>query len=294
MEKTAGFIGLGNMGLPMASNLLKNQVKLVVYNRSKEKAADLLKQGAAFSDTPKALFQKVPIVFSMVANDDALKEVTCGKNGLLENPTPGSIHVSMSTVSPALIKELHAAHEEKGIKFLSAPVFGRPEAAAAQKLWICVAGEQKAKEQAVPLLEFMGQKVYDFGMDPVFANTVKVSGNFLILSVIEALSEAYAFAKKNGVDLPTFNTLLGDFLFTSPIFKVYGQLLVSQKFEPAGFKMELGLKDINLLLKAADNLKVPMPIASLLHDRLMTGMANNRSHMDWSAIALSSFKDSGL
>lgn len=291
MEKSAGFIGLGNMGFPMASNLIKHQVKLAVYNRSKDKANELIKQGATFCDTPQSLFQKTPLVFSMVANDDALRDVT--KN-LLEGAKPGAIHVSMSTVSPMLIKELEEVHQEKGVNLLSAPVFGRPEAAVAQKLWICLAGEEKAKEQARPLLEFMGQKVYDFGVDPVQANTVKLSVNFLILSVVESLSEAFAFAKKDGVDLATLNTLLTDFLFPSPITKAYGQILVSQKFEPAGFKMELGLKDINLLLKAADTLKVPMPIASLLHDRLMTGMANNRGQMDWSAIALSSFKDAGI
>lgn len=287
-------MGLGNMGHAMASNLIKNKIKLFTYNRSKDKAQDLIKSGAEFVTSPKDMFKKTRIVFSMLANDDALHEVTVGKNGLLEGSVPDTIHVSMSTVSPELVKDLHKEHQKKKVHFMSAPVFGRPDVAAQQKLWICLAGDPKIKEQVKPFLNCMGQKVYDFGDVPELANITKISGNFLILSCIEAMAEAFAFAEKSGVNIQDFSNFLGESLFPSPVIKTYGQLLVSQKFEPAGFKMELGLKDVNLLLQQANALNVPLPIASLLHNRLLTGIANERGDKDWSAIALSSFEDAGL
>lgn len=156
---SAGFIGLGQMGTPMASNLFDSGVQLYLYNRTKEKARPLTDKGAHLVDSPKELFAKTNIVFSMVANDEALKSLTLGKNGLLESAKANAIHVSMSTVSPQLVKELTRAHQEKGVSFISAPVFGRPDVATKHNLWICVAGEEKAKAAVLPLLRKMGQKV---------------------------------------------------------------------------------------------------------------------------------------
>jgi 3-hydroxyisobutyrate dehydrogenase-like beta-hydroxyacid dehydrogenase len=288
------FIGLGNMGSPMAFNLLKNHVKLFVYNRSKEKASKLVEAGAQLLESPQEAFEHAPIVFSMVANDEALKAITEGKNGLLEKGKPGCIHVSMSTISPKLSRELAGLHQEKGVHYLAAPVFGRPDAAEQQKLVICVSGNDEAKKRVEPLLRFLGQKIYDLGNKPELANGVKLTGNFLILTVVEALSEAYAFAQKSGISLQQLHTLLTDSLFPSPVFQTYGQLILSQQFEPAEFKMHLGLKDMDLFLRAADALRVPLPIAGLLHDRLLAGLANKRGEMDWSAISLTEFEEAGL
>lgn len=294
MATSACFIGLGNMGNPLAVNLLKNGVKLFVWNRTKEKAEKIIKMGAKALSSPKEAFTKSSIVFSMLSNDQAVQEICEGKNGLLSKIEPGCIHVSMSTISPFLTRSLAAKHHEKGAFFIAAPVFGRPDAAANQKLWICAAGDQKAKQKVGPLLSHLGQKTYDFGEDPGVASAVKLTGNFMILSVIELLAESYSYAKKSGVPVYMLQSFLIDSLFPSPVFQNYGRMILNQEFKPAGFKMSLGLKDVDLLLRSADFLRVPLPIAGLLHDRLLTGLANMRGDLDWSAISLHSFEDAGI
>lgn len=294
MVARASFIGLGNMGSAMALNLLRNGVKLFVYNRTQEKARDLLAQGAEWLNSPREAFDKAPIAFSMVANDQALQAISEGSEGLLVKAKPGCTHVSMSTISPALSRILAASHQEKGVDYLAAPVFGRPDVAAQHALWICVAGPQKAKQQAEPFLRHLGKKIYDFGDKPENAIAVKLTGNMMILSVIELMAEAFAFAEKSGVSIDAFHSFLTDSLFPSPVFQTYGKLILNSKFTPAGFKMGLGLKDIDLFLRAAESLRVPSPVASLLHDRLMTGLANQREEMDWSAISLTSKEEAGL
>jgi len=294
MEFTACFLGLGNMGAPMAANLLKNHVKLFVYNRSKDKLKTLLDLGASALNSPAEAFVNANIVFSMVANDQALIDITTGENGILKNAKSGCIHVSMSTVSPKVCQDLTAKHREKGVQYLSCPVFGRPDVAEQHKLWICMAGEASAKKRVEPFLKFMGQKIYDFGELPEAANAVKLSGNFLILTIVEALAEAYAFAEKSGVELKKLHTALAESLFPSPVFQTYGNIIINSEYSPAGFKMSLGLKDMDLLLRSAEKVKVPLPIAGLLHDRLMSGLANEREEMDWSAIALTEFEEAGL
>ena len=294
MAQAASFIGLGNMGVHMASNLMKNGVKVYVYNRSKEKASKLINAGAQLLSSPKEAFDKSNMAFTMLADDHALQEISDGDNGLLKNAKPGCIHVSMSTISPKLSKTLAAKHKEKGIHYIAAPVFGRPEAAEAKSLWICMAGDSNAKKQVEPFLLYMGKKVIDFGEEPEKANIIKLCGNFLILSVVESLSEAYALAEKSGVPLEKLHGFLTESLFPSPVYQNYGKLIIDRNFEPAGFKMQLGHKDIDLLLRAADNIRVPLPIAGLLHDRLLAGLANDRGNMDWSAISLTEFEEAGL
>jgi 3-hydroxyisobutyrate dehydrogenase-like beta-hydroxyacid dehydrogenase len=291
MTETACFIGLGNMGMPMAKNLLKNGVKLFVYNRTKEKMDPLVKEGALAISTPVEAFQKAPIVFSMLTNDQALDEVS---DQILGQAGAGCIHVSMSTVSPEASRKMAAKHKEKGVYYVSAPVFGRPDVASQASLWICTGGERVAKTKIEPLLKYLSKKIYDFGGDPAIPNAVKLTGNFMILSVIELLTEAFAFAEKNGVPLDTLHSFFVDSLFPSPVFKTYGDLIINQKFSPAGFKMSLGLKDIDLFLKTADQVHVPTPIASLLRDRLLSGLANHREDLDWSAISLTSLQEAGI
>lgn len=291
MTTSACFIGLGNMGTPMAKNLIKNGVQLYVFNRSKEKTTPLVEAGAILLESPQQAFSSAPIVFTMLANDQALQEVS---DQLLKTPKRGAIHVSMSTVSPALSRHLAALHKEKGMEFIAAPVFGRPDVAEKQSLWIVTAGSERAKKQVEPLLYFIGKKVYDFGIDPGSANIVKITGNFLLLSTIELLAEAFTLAEKGGVSVEALHSFLTDSLFPSPVFQTYGNLIRNRKFMPAGFKMALGLKDIDLFLEAAHELRVPSPIGGLLRDRLLGGLALNRGEMDWSAIALSAIEQAGL
>lgn len=294
MTLNAGFIGLGSMGAPMAMNLVKSGVKLFVFNRTKQKTAKLAEAGAEAVNSPKEILDKTSIVLSMVADDHALQEITEGPGGLLEGDRKGAIHVSMGTVSPKISQRLALKHQEKGISYLSCPVFGRPEAAAQRTLWLCLSGPLQAKKEVEPLLSLLGKKVYDFGEEAATANVLKLAGNFLILSIIESMGEAFAFAEKNGAPVHSFHSFLSETLFSSPIFLNYGRLILSRQFQPAGFKMSLGLKDIDLLLRTADASRVPLPVAGALHDRLMAGLAKDRSDFDWSAIILTEREEAGL
>lgn len=294
MSSTIGFIGLGQMGEPMARNLIQAGFRLRVYNRSADKTAALVAAGAAAVARPLDAVEAGGIAVSMVANDEALEAVAFGDGGFGAALGQGGIHISMSTVSPETARRLAALHRSHGSDYLAAPVFGRPEAAAARKLWICASGTQTAKARARPVLEALGQAVYDLGEDPAGANVVKLAGNFLILSAVEAMAEAFTLAQKNGVDPATLAKLFGETLFACPIYQNYGRIIAAQAYEPAGFRLALGMKDIKLVLGAAEASTAPMPIASLLHDRLLSAFAKNRHDLDWTAIALGSKEDAGL
>ena len=283
MTLKASFIGLGSMGSAMAANLLKAGVDLAVYNRSIDKSTSLVNSGAKLLKTPNEAFKHAPIIFSMVANDQALEDISLD---LLKGAYDGCIHVSCSTVAPETIKKLHAKHQEKGGHLVSAPVFGKPDVAIKHELWIALAGNATAKEQIIPYLNFLSKKVYDFGETPESANAVKVAGNFMILSVVEMLAEGFAFAEKNGVAPNQFHAFLTDSIFPSPVFQNYGKLIIDKKFTPAGFKMTLGLKDLNLFLNAAKALNVTTPFAEVLKKQLDASLEKGRENMDWSAISL--------
>jgi 3-hydroxyisobutyrate dehydrogenase-like beta-hydroxyacid dehydrogenase len=259
MSDTIGFIGLGQMGEPMARNLMRAGFKLRIYNRTPEKSAALVAEGAAAVKRPVDAVDLSGIAVSMVANDEALEEVVAGEHGLSTALGEGGVHVSMSTVSPALARKLAELHKRHGSAYVAAPVFGRPEAAAAKKLWVCAAGPRAAKERARPVLEALGQAVYDLGEDPAAANVVKLAGNFLILSAVEAMAEAFTLAQKNGADKAAVARLFGETIFACPIYQNYGRIIAAEMFEPAGFKTTLGMKDINLVLDTAEASGTPMP-----------------------------------
>jgi 3-hydroxyisobutyrate dehydrogenase-like beta-hydroxyacid dehydrogenase len=295
MSSSIAFIGLGSMGLPIATNLLLSGHSLRVYNRSPKKAESLVTQGAISGKTPAEVVESDSVVFTMLANDQALEEVVLGEHGILNALGAGGIHVSMSTVSPATAKKLAEQHQQRGSHYLAAPVFGRPEAAAAAKLWICVSGDASAKAQVRPLFDAIGQGVFDFGDEVSAANVVKISGNFLIMAAIAAMSEAYTLAEKNGIDRTQIAQMIGQTLFACPIYQNYGRMIAEQQYEPAGFKTWLGLKDATLALQVARESEMPMPLASLVHDRLMSAVAKGRSEIDWTGgIALGVSEDAGL
>jgi 3-hydroxyisobutyrate dehydrogenase-like beta-hydroxyacid dehydrogenase len=285
MSKTIGFIGLGNMGLPMATNLIQAGYALRVYNRTMEKGRSLADQGAVLVTTPAEAVVEDAIVITMLANDQALEAVVLGENGILERLSPGNIHLSMSTVSPAIAQHLAEQHHQRGSHYLAAPVFGRPDAAATKKLWICLSGDPAAKAEVAPVLDALGQGVFDFGETPEAANVVKVAGNFLIVSAIEAMAEAFTLAEKNGIDRTQVAELFGKTLFACPIYQNYGRMIAQQQYEPAGFKLSLGLKDVTLALQTARVSQMPMPLASLLHDRLMAAVAKGKGDLDWTGLA---------
>lgn len=292
-DSSVTFIGLGAMGAPMASSVLRSGVALTVYNRSRERAAPLAAAGAKLADSAAAAVTPGGVVITMLANDAALLDVTLGDAGFADRLGAGGLHISMSTVSPETSHHLAAEHAKRGSLWLSAPVFGRPEAAAAQKLWICQSGAADAKARAKPLLEAMGQAIHDFGDEPGAANVVKLSGNFLILSAVEAMAEALTLAEKSGIDRQALAGFLGQTVFNCPIYQNYGRILASQTYEPAGFKLELGMKDVRLVRDAAESATVPMPLADLLHARLLTSLAKGRGQLDWTAIEMVSAEDAG-
>src|SRR5436305_5483898 len=244
------------MGAGMAASLLRAGHEVTVYNRTAGKMQALVEQGArAAARVPDACRGEVAI--TMLADDNAVESVVFGDEGVLRSLGEDVIHVSMSTISVALSERLTAAHAEAGQRFVAAPVFGRPEAAAAAKLFIVAAGAADALDACRPLFEALGQKTFPIGDQPPAANLVKLSGNFLIGATIEALGEAMALVGKAGVDRRQYLDLLTSSLFTAPIYKTYGGLIVEQQFEPAGFAAPLGLKDIRLALAAAETLRVP-------------------------------------
>jgi 3-hydroxyisobutyrate dehydrogenase-like beta-hydroxyacid dehydrogenase len=287
-----GFIGLGRMGTAMARNLLKAGHEVTVYNRTPDKARALAAQGARVA-TRVADACRGAAVISMLANDEAVHSVVFEAGGVLESAGRGALHISMSTISVGLSAQLATAHAAAGQRFVAAPVFGRPEAAAAAQLFIIAAGVRAAVDDCAPLFDAMGQKVFYLGTEPSAANLVKLSGNFLIACVIESLGEAVALIGKAGIDERTYLDLLTSTLFNVPLYKIYGGLIVDQKFEPAGFAAPLGLKDIRLALAAAEELRVPMPLASLLRDRFLALLARGGEALDWSAIARLSAADAG-
>jgi 3-hydroxyisobutyrate dehydrogenase-like beta-hydroxyacid dehydrogenase len=278
-----GFVGLGKMGLGMAANILKGGHELQVFNRTPGRSGELTRLGA--QEAMKiAGVSASDVVISMLANDEAVESVVFGAGGMLESLPKEAIHVSCSTISVSLSKRLATAHESAGQHYLAAPVFGRPEAAAAAKLFVVVGGALAVIKSCMPLLDCIGQRTFVISDRPEAANLVKLSGNFLIAAVIEALGEAIALIGRGGVDPGKYVELLTSTIFNVPVYKIYGNLIVEGKFEPPGFTAVLGQKDIVLALAAADALGVSMPIANQIRDRFSTLLAGGGESLDWSAI----------
>lgn len=288
-----GFIGLGNMGSGMAASLLAAGHEVIAYNRSQDKVDALAANGAQPARTV-AEACRAGVVVTMLSNDEAVEAVGFGPDGLVASLAPGAIHVSASTISTALAERLTAAHAEAGQRFVSAPVFGRPDAAAAAKLFVVAAGAPEAVSELTALFDAVGQRTFVMGTEPSAANLVKLSGNFLIASVIESLGEAMALVTKGGVDASDYLELLTSTLFDAPVYRTYGGLVAGRRFDPPGFTATGGLKDVRLALEAGEGLQVPLPIASLLRDRFLTLLAHGGGQLDWSAIgALSGWEAGG-
>jgi 3-hydroxyisobutyrate dehydrogenase-like beta-hydroxyacid dehydrogenase len=291
-----GFIGLGNMGRGMAANLLNAGHHITVYNRSPAKAEALVQQGATAARSIAEACSGA-VVFTMLANDQAVENVTFGdpggEEGIVASLGQGATHVSSSTISVAMSQRLAAAHAEAGQQYVAAPVFGRPEAASAAKLFVIAAGDPQVLQPLVPLFDAIGQRTFVVSEQPHTANLVKLSGNFLIASAIESVGEAVALVTKAGVDRLQYVDILTSTLFAAPVYQTYGGLIARQEFEPAGFAATLGLKDIELVLAAAQQLQVPLPVASLVRDRLLTLVATGGGQLDWSAVSALADRDAG-
>ncbi|HEY4968372.1 MAG TPA: NAD(P)-dependent oxidoreductase [Steroidobacteraceae bacterium] len=287
-----GFIGLGHMGAAMAANLVRAGHDVTVFNRSPGRSSSLIELGA-HEATSIAGVCDAEAVITMLADDAAAFDIALGDGGLIAHLPTGAIHLSMSTISVALSKRLAQAHAQAGQRYVAAPVFGRPDMAAAAKLFIVAAGDPATIDACQPLFRAMGQKSFPIGAEPSAANLVKLSGNFLMASAIEALGEAVALIGKAGIDRHAYIELLTSSIFNVPAYKTYGSLIAQGKFEPAGFAAPLGYKDIRLALAAAESLGVPMPLGGLLHDRFLRLIAQGGGHLDWSAVGGLAAQDAG-
>jgi 3-hydroxyisobutyrate dehydrogenase-like beta-hydroxyacid dehydrogenase len=288
------FLGLGSMGGAMARNLVKAGHSVIVWNRSIEPARALGGLGAAVALTPAEAARNAELAITMLADDSAVEAVALGPDGVIYGLGAGAAHISMSTISVALSERLAEAHAARGQGYAAAPVFGRPDAAAAARLFIAAAGDHALIEKIRPTLEAMGQRVFVMGDRAPQANLVKLTGNFLITCVIESLAEAFALTAKGGVDTAKVQELLTETLFAAPVYKTYGAIILEDKFSPPGFKLPLGLKDNRLLQQAAEKLEVPLPFAAIVRDRFLAAQANGDGGLDWAAIARRAARDAGV
>jgi 3-hydroxyisobutyrate dehydrogenase-like beta-hydroxyacid dehydrogenase len=287
-----GFIGLGHMGHGMALSLLKAGHEVTVYNRTRAKAEELAGSGARVAgSTAEAC--RGDAVFTMLANDDAVQSVVFGEGGILSNLGRGAIHISSSTISVDLSERLTEAHAKTGQRYVAATVLGRPDRAAAGELTVIVAGPADALAKAQPLFEAIGESTTAFGETPSAANLVKLSANFLFATVFESLGEAIALIDRGHVDKQHYVDFLNSTMFGSPAYKIYGALVAADEEPPVGFAAPLGFKDIRLAIAAAEKLGVPMPFASVLHDRFVELLATRGENHDWSAVGRVAFRDAG-
>ncbi len=285
MSDTVGFIGLGQMGRAMAGNLIGAGFGLRVHNRSAGKAETLVRRGATEADSPGATAAAGGLVFSMLTDDRAVEGVMDGPQGLLDALGAGGVHVSMSTIAPDTARRLAARHAERGQSYVAAPVFGKPDAAAAAKLWLAVSGPPDARARVRPYLDALGQGIFDFGDDPGAANVVKLAGNFLLGAAIEAMGEAFTLAQKSGIPREQVYELFSSTLFACPVYKNYGKLIAEEEYASIGALPALIRKDFRLVRELADRTEVPMPLADLVHQRLTAMVAKGRDDRDWAGFA---------
>ena len=289
-----GFLGLGNMGSSMAANLVRAGHDLTVWNRSPQKAQPLVAQGARLAHTPREAASGRELIMTMLADDAALEGVLHGSDGVFEGLPRGALHVSSSTIAVATADRVAMLHQDRGLRFLSAPVIGRPEAAAAAKLFVVAAGAEPDYTTASAVFPAISQKVFYIGAKPSSANLVKLCGNFLILAAIETFAEAMTLAQKGGVPKRQFLEVMTGSVFDVPVYRNYGALLAEERFKPAGFAAPLGLKDMRLVGQSAEALRVPMPVLNVLRDHLLQTIGALGEDIDWSAIGRTIGQNAGL
>jgi len=285
------FIGAGNMGLPIARNLVRSGHSLTIYNRTRERAEPLRQEGAAMANSPADAARDAEAIVTMLADDQAVEQVV---QSFAETLARGAIHIGMSTVSVGLSKRLAEMHAARGQIYVAAPVFGRPEAAEAARLWVVTAGAPEHVEHCRPVFDAISRGWSVVGADPWLANVFKLSGNFLIAAAIESLGEAFALVRKSGGDAAQFLDIINNALFNSPLYGGYGGAVVKEKFEPAGFRLRLGFKDLRLVQEAAESAAVPMPLAGVLRDRFLAALARDEGELDWAALARIAAVQAGL
>ena len=279
------FLGLGNMGTPMATNLMDAGYGLVLYNRTAQKAGAFLERGARLAETPRETVTGCDIAITMLANDDAVEQVVFGSDGLIHGLPENSIHISSSTISVDLARKLSSEHESRNQDFVSAPVIGRPDAAKAAKLRILLAGRETVRKKVMPVLECLGESIFEIGDECEKSNVVKLCNNFLLVSMLDSIAEAQALVERYGINPSDFMDIINAF-FQSPVYKNYGAIISERRFDPAGFKLKLGLKDVNLVLQAAQGVGAPLPLGEAIRDHFELALENGNGELDWAALLL--------
>ena len=294
MSEHIGFIGTGNMGQPMARNLLRAGFELSVYDINAANLAPLVEQGARRAFRPGDVIEPGGIVITMVPDDTSLKHVTIGEDGILARIGSGGVHLSLSTISPQTSEELAAVYAQQESTFLGATVYGRPELAAAQQLAILISGPHEARERVRPILTTLGERIFDFGEAAGAANVVKLIANFLLGVTLEAIAEGLALGERNGIDRRSIIDMVRQTLFDCVAFNTYGPMIAHKAYAPARFPVPLGYKDMQLVSSAAEHAHVPMPLLNVVHNRLMTCIAHGWVEQDWSSLDRAVLQDAGL
>ncbi len=287
-----GMIGVGRMGKAMARNLLKAGHTVYLYDTVADGPRELEKDGGKLAASAKEAFRG-DVCISMLPNDEAMREVFVAGEVL---PARGSqtIHMNMATASVAMAQELTALHKARGVPYLAACVWGRPDAAAAAKLSIVVAGDKAAIDKAEPLFKAIGQRHSRLGDEPVMANVAKIAGNLMVASAIEASGEAATLVRAYGMSAADFLTTVNTALFDVPVYRGYGDAIGSSTYEPPGFDLVLGFKDVRLALAAGEKKNVPLPFANVLRDAFLDAIAHGDGKKDWAAIATVAARRAGL
>lgn len=277
----------------MAGKLLKAGYPLHLYNRTRSRCQPLALEGGTIFENPQEASRDVDVVITMLADDHALLETATGRSGFVSAMKKGALHLDMSTVSAAASRKVAELHQTQSTNFVAAPVFGRPEAATAGKLWICAAGSRTLEERCRPLFEVLGRGYTWIGEDPGFSNLVKITGNFMLLCMLESISEAFTLVEKHGIEPKIFFEVVSQ-LFNSPIYESYGHRMLAREFQPPGFTLKLGLKDVNLMLQASQDAAAPLPVAALVKNHLLTSIARGRGDWDLSSLILVARENAGL
>jgi 3-hydroxyisobutyrate dehydrogenase-like beta-hydroxyacid dehydrogenase len=284
-----GFIGLGKMGEPMARNLLRAGHLLTIYNRTRQRAEALGGEGARVADTAADAAADAEVLITMLADDHAVRSVLLGagpdETSAIDALAPEAVHMSVSTIGIECSKELEREHRARRQGYVAAPVIGRTEAARDKALWVIAAGAPKDIERCRPLMEALGRGITIAGEEPWQANLTKIGVNFMLATVLEAFGEVYAMLEKSGIDPHSFLDVANSGAFRSPVYANYGRMIADRQYEPAGFSLELGLKDTELALQAGDAVQVPLPFASVLRDHYLQALAHGHGELDWSAVA---------
>ena len=295
VEGRIGFIGLGHMGSAMAANLAAGGRAVIGYLRQPERNAELQALGIKPTNKLTDLFD-CDIVITMLPDDAAAHEIVFGGSspaGLASGLKPGALHLSMSTISPTMSSSIAAEHARRGQNYVAAPVFGNPDAAKERELYVIAAGQSDQLDRCRSIFDLVGQRTFLIGSNPASANLVKLAGNAMTATTLEALGEVLALLRKRGVEPAKFIDIMTSTMFDSRVHKIYGAKMVQERYAP-GFAFPLALKDVRLALAEAEAAGVPMPSVGVVHDRLITGVARGHAGLDWSALGLVASEEAGL